>query len=406
MAADKSYLCQLRFLFFFLLFTFNSIFLLGLPLYVYFLPFLNKKFGSFFYEFKYNASIREIVIICLIYSLVLVTIDTFHGYFVNSVFRIFCLNSLVLYIGVKLFAFAKNDKRGSGLVILLVIFFLNGLVALMQSYGSIFFWELPERFHVFLGSDISESKYVNMSFDEFSRVRGLFLNIHKFSPAIMLLSVVLFWHSITQKKLRIIFFLGAIVTFYASILTFSRSIFVGLIIGIFIIVCKYFSRYLLLLTFVFLLLVMFPSSSQRNYGTGMGIERFTQSNAKMLSNNDNYRIQGYLMSLDNFLENPLIGSYNYSGNREFEKVTVHNILLRLLGNYGLLGLFAYLIFLYRVFKIVFHSSSRKFKFLFIIIFSILVTEILTHSSGFQFYDVFQFSLMMLLFGYSKNLGYV
>lgn len=396
----------MRFIFFFLLFTFNSIFFWGIPLYLFFLPFLNQKLGVFLYEYKYNSNVREIVNVSLIYTLVLLVIDIFHGLYANSIMKIFFLNILVVYTGVELFSFARNDKKGSGLFILLVIFFLNGLVAILQARELSFFWELPERIHILFGSDISESKYLNMGFDEFSRVKGLFLYIHKFSPAIMLSSVVFFWHAFAQKKMRILYIIVAIVTFIASVLTFSRSIIVGLIIGIFIILFKKHKRYLLLTPLIFLLIYFFILDSIQNMqSSNVFLDRYAQSNIDELSNNDSQRLSGFLLSIDNFLKNPIVGSPNQSSGGYFEKITVHNILLRLLGDYGFIGFFVYVFLLYKVFKSVSFLSSRNFKNLFIIIFSIFIIELLTHSSGFLFYDVFQFSLLMMLYGYSKNVSY-
>lgn len=71
----------------------------------------------------------------------------------------------------------------------------------------------------------------------------------------------------------------------------------------------------------------------------------------------------------------------------------------------LLVFFAYLILLIQLFKTLIKNISQRFKVLFIVLYSIFFIDLITHSSGLMFYDIFQLIFLMFLFGYSKNNNY-
>lgn len=394
----------MKFLFFLLVFSFDAIFIFGLPLYLFFFPFLNNSFTSLFKAYSTDTSIREIVNIVVIYSSSLLMIDLFHGNLTDSFLQVFLLNLMVLFIGVELYVFSKNDRKGKGIYMLLIIFLMNALVAILQSLEISPFWELPELINLFFGANISEGKYFDISYNEFGRVRGLFLLIHKFAPAILAISILFFWHSFNYKKRKLLFLIIAILTLVSAFLTLTRSIFIGLLLGLLVLfISKYKSNIknkitLLFFGFVFIFLMQsFLTNSSYSF-----LNRFQQSNSTNISNNDNYRIEGIEISLSNFLENPFIGAHN---NSDADKVSVHSIPFRILGGYGLIGVLAYLVMCYKIRKTIFIKLNHRFKVLFILLFYIFLVDLLTHSSGFMFYDVFQFILLMTIFGYSKNKTY-
>ena len=73
----------------------------------------------------------------------------------------------------------KNDTKRKGIYMLLIIFLINALVAILQSLEISPFWELPELVNTYFGNDTSDLKYSSMKFEDFGRVRGLFLLIVK-----------------------------------------------------------------------------------------------------------------------------------------------------------------------------------------------------------------------------------
>jgi hypothetical protein len=392
----------MRFLFFLLVFTFSDIFIFGLPLYLFLFPFLNKSFVSFFKEYSTNKSIRKIVNMVVVYSTILLIIDSIHGFFLTSLNQVFLLNLFVVFIGVELYVYSKNDTKRKGIYMLLIIFLINALVAILQSLEISPFWELPELVNTYIGNDTSDLKYSGMKFEDFGRVRGLFLFIHKFSPSIMASCVLFFWHGFHTKTHKILFLIVGFITLYSSLLTQTRSIFVGLIFGFIIVIFLYYKRKFLKISIYSLLIILsiqFIITDENNF-----LNRFNQTNTITASNNDNYRLAGIAISLNNFIENPIIGSYRYS-QTGLNKITVHGVLFRILGNYGLVGLFAYLILLIQLFKILLKNISKRFKVLFILLGSIFFIDAITHSSGLFFYDIFQLVFLIFLFGYSKHKNY-
>jgi len=391
-----------RFLFFLLVFTFSEIFIFGLPLYLFLFPFLNKNFVSFFKTYSTNNEIRKIVNMVFLYSLLLLIIDSIHGNFIISLNKVFLLNLMVVFIGVEIYTYAKNDRKRKGIFMLAIIFFANALVAILQSLEISPFWELPELVNMYFGNDFSDSSYSGLKFEDLKRVRGLFFYIHKFSPAIMASCVLFFWHGFNTKKYKKLYLILGLITLYSSFLTSTRSIFVGLIFGIITVTFLYYKRKFFKFSFYSISLILlgqFFIADDSNF-----FNRLNQTNTNTVSNNDNYRLQGILISYNNFIDNPIIGSYKYS-QTGLNKITVHGVLFRILGNYGLIGLFSYLIFLIQIFKIFIKNVSQRFKVLFIILFSIFFIDLSTHSSGLMFYDIFQLVFLMLLLGYSKNNNY-
>lgn len=392
----------MRFLFFVLVFTFSEIFIFGLPLYLFLFPFLNKNFVSFFKTYSTNNEIRKIVNIVFIYSSVLLFIDSIHGNFLKSLNQVFLLNLMVVFIGVEIYVFAKNDRKEKGIYMILIIFLLNSLVAILQSLKISPFWEIPEIIIMYFGNDITNVNYFGTGYEAYGRVRGLFLFIHKFSPAILSSCVLFFWYGFNTKKFKKLFLIVGLITLYSSFLTLTRSIFIGLILGIIIVTILYYKRKFFKISF-YILSIIFLSQFFISDNNAF-FDRFNQSNKTNISNNDSYRLEGISLALNNFIENPIIGSYKYS-QIGLNRVTVHGVHFRILGNYGLIGLFAFLIMLYQIFKIFIKNISQRFKVLFIIIISIFLIDLMTHSSGLMFYDVFQLVFLMFLFGYSKNKNY-
>ena len=391
----------MRFIFFIFLFVFYSIFFFGLSLYIFLFPFLNKSFVSFFKEYSTSKNIRKIVNLTFFFSSVLLIIDSIHGFFFKSLNQVFLLNLMIVFIGVELYVFAKNDRKIKGIYIILIIFFINAIVSILQVLEISPFWELPELVNLYLGNDISDGKYFDTRFDENGRVRGLFLYIHKFSPAIIASSVFLLWHGLNFKVNKKLFLIVGFITFISSILTLTRSIFVGLIVGLVTVIFLYYRRRFFKI-FIYSLLILLIGQFfivDNNFSN-----RFGQTNTSTISNNDNYRLAGMVISYNNFIENPIIGSYKYS-QTGLNKVTVHGVFFRILGNYGLIGFFAYLILLIQLFKTLIKNISQRFKVLFIVLYSIFFIDLITHSSGLMFYDIFQLIFLMFLFGYSKNNNY-
>jgi hypothetical protein len=392
----------MRFIFFILVFVFDSIFIFGLPLYIFIFPFLNKSFVSFFKAYSTNKSIRKIVNMVVVYSTVLLIIDSIHGFFLTSLYQVFLLNLLVVFIGVEFYVYSKNDTKRKGIYMLLIIFLINAIVSFLQALEISPFWELPELINMYFGFDFSDSSYSGLKFEDLKRVRGLFLYIHKFSPAIMASCVLFFWHGFNTKKNKKLYLIIGFITLYSSVLSLTRSIFVGLIFGIIIVTFLYYKRKFFKFSFYFISIILLNQFFMTDDSSFFN--RLNQTNTKTVSNNDNYRLQGILISYNNFIDNPIIGSYKYS-QTGLNKITVHGILFRILGNYGLIGLFSYLIFLIQIFRIFIKNVSQRFKVLFIILFSIFFIDLITHSSGLMFYDIFQLVFLMFHFGYSKNKNY-
>lgn len=389
----------MRLVFFFLVFTFDYIFLYGVPMYLLVLPFLSGGIKSVIIQYSYDRSIKPIVNTVFIYSAILLAINFLHGNLNAGFFQVFVLNVLVLIIGIELYKFAKQDVKLKGHNYLLIVFGLNALVALLQSMKVAGFWEIPEQINSMFNGQV-ENKYFGLDFEFLNRVRGLFLYVHKFSPAIMVASVFFIFKTYISKK-KIIYFCAALFMLYVALLTQTRSILIGLLLGIVISLLFYFKSIKLKIVIMVSLGIGLIYSLNSDLGTYI-FERSNISSSKTLAYTDIYRMKGINFSIQKFIDNPFIGSSEKLYIDNFESLTVHGVFFRILGDYGALGFISYVGMMLSVITNIYKSTTNIFKSLFTVVLLIFIVDLLTHSSGFLFYDIFQFPFLMLLFGYSKN----
>lgn len=390
----------MRLLFFFLIFTFDYLFFAGLPLYILVFPFLKGSVKNVVTTYLTDRSIRKIAKAIFIYSIILLGISIFHNEIDLGVRQIFLLNMIILVIGIELYSYARSDHKLKGYRYLLIIFGVNSVVAILQSLQIDYFWRLPETIGAIFNAGLSDNKYFGFDFVEFNRVRGLFLLIHKFSPAIIAGSIFFYYRGY-QSKNRILLYALATIMLFAAILTQTRSILVGLLVGILISTLYIFKnrkrKFLVLMGFLILIIGFLSLDFSNEY-----FERLYNFNLSSLSNNDSYRLKGVIYSIEKFIDNPLIGDAEKLMIDNNEAVTVHGVMFRILGDYGIIGILSYFIMIKIILSQFLKDTSRIFKSLLAVVFSIFFVDGLTHSSGFMFYDVFQFSFLMLIYGYSRN----
>ena len=390
----------MRLLFFFLIFTLDYLFFAGLPLYILVFPFLKGSIKNVTTTYLTDEGIRKIAKAIFVYSILLLGISIFHNEIDLGVRQIFLLNMIILVIGIELYSYAKNDFKLKGYRYLLIVFGVNSVVAILQSLQMDYFWRLPETIGAMFGAGFSDNKYFGFGFIEFNRVRGLFLFVHKFSPAIIA-GCIFFYYRGYQSKNRILLYALATVMLFVAILTQTRSILVGFLLGVIIsTLCIFKNRRKKVLVTVgfFIFIIGFISLDfSKEY-----FERLYNFNLSTLANNDSYRLKGVMYSIEKFIDNPVIGDAEKLMVDNNESVTVHGVIFRILGDYGILGILSYLIMIKIIMSQFLKDNSQIFKSLLTVIFSIFFVDGLTHSSSFMFYDVFQFSFLMLVYGYSKN----
>lgn len=394
----------MRFVFFFLVFTFNYVFYAGMPLYILVIPFISSGFKKIFDTYLRDKNVRSIVKAVFIHSLLITFIHTIHGEITSGIFQIFIVNIVALILGIYMYQFAKDDLNFIGHKYLLVIFILNCIVAILQRNNFLVYWQLPELINSFFqGSITYDGMSDNLGYGKNVRVRGLFLYIHKFSPAILALSVF-FYFKAYYANFKTFYWVIASIMLFTAILTQTRSIFLGLIIGGVVALLIFIRKKLKIILGIILTSIIFYSFLISV--KPVVFERMFTSNTNELAYTDIYRLMGINFSLEKFFNSPVIGSLDKLIINGFDSVTVHSVIIRILGDYGIIGLLSYISMILVVLNNLYTGASNNFRTLFTLILGIFMTDSFLHSSGFLFYDLFQFTLIMMLYGYSKNKNFV
>ena len=375
----------MRFIFICLLFTFSYVNFDGLPLYAILLAILlviDSK--SIYRTLITNKSLRKIVIAFFIYTLGVTISYLIAGNIYNAINQILLYNILIIFSGIYIFNIALTDKKQKLISYVLIIFLANAVVSIIQSTGNSLAWDISENIAAFFGTPLFFD-FEYYKFQYLGRVRGLFLYVHKFSPAIMAVAGFFLYRYI-NNGFNLTKILLLLLLFYSAFLTYTRSIIIGFVLG-YLISFIIDGRLIFKIRYLFFAIIVFSVI----YFTQFEFLRFTIDT----SQSDGYRVNSIIQGLDSFSKNIIFGNsllnntYNY---------TIHSVPIRILADSGLVGFLLYVNLLYITVREIIDKIEEKYISSFIMVLMIFLVDNFSHSSGLFFYDIFQFCFLMFLFG--------
>ncbi len=328
------------------------------------------------------------------------------------------LNAACLMLFIVSAALAYCCDWRHVLILLGIVGLLFGLVAIGQFLGSFEMWMLPDTLSSYssrnmaLENRVFTSEYANLSqegFERVGRVRGLDLFVHKFSAyqgiiaGMMITMSVLVWQAARRHWGAMAFAAAsAIVATLGVTLTFSRAPLFGIVfsLSLVIILTRSLQNRLPLIGMavfgVVLLLGVLGLELWQADQFGRIFELDMRSGA------DAGRLVTWLYSLQLFLDNPLIGAGS-TAMASAELVT-HSVPLRVLGDFGLLGIAPYLLVWWSLFRVALQAMRMSHPDSFVIGLVVLsgllvaVFDNLTHSSGLLQRDTSQSAILGIGFG--------
>jgi len=304
------------------------------------------------------------------------------------------------------------------LIVLGVIGFLFGLVALGQFSGSYALWTLPDAIAAYSSKDAAleanlsaavTAEDILAGFSRVGRARGIDLYVHKFAAyqgiivGITVAATIIAWqtarrHWITMMLVTVC----ALVATLGMVVTFSRAPLLGVLVAAGYVL--FFARkqqslvpLISMALFAVALGVVFAGLRLSQADQFQRIFEFdTQGSA------DAGRIITWLYSLQLFLQSPLIGAGS-SGMNAAELVT-HNVPLRILGDFGLLGFIPYAFVWWALLNLGWRVSqvrSPGVATIGVIVMSgllIAMIDNMTHSSGLLQRDTSQAAVLGVCYG--------
>lgn len=233
------------------------------------------------------------------------------------------------------------------------IFFVQGLVGIAQFTGSYTAWTLPDKISAYSSKDVAlydtivkgkDARSVSRGFESVGRIRGLHVYVHMFSGyqgvgGFFALAFGLLF--LSRKQLGFSRYLFAVFGFISAlsiVLTFTRSVTLGLIIGTLIIFLYYLRKGRLVS--IILLVGLAGIGTLVLLSTGLlDASQFTRFYDTGLHNdNDYYRYESIVSTLSAFLSNPILGAG--TGGIDLG-LPVHCVPIRMLGDFGILGFIFY-----------------------------------------------------------------
>ena len=235
------------------------------------------------------------------------------------------------------------------LLIFSAIFFIQGVLGIVQFSGSYRAWTLPDKISSYSSKDVAlydamvrgkDARSISQGFEGVGRIRGLHVYVHMYSGnqgvgGFFTLALGLLFLSRKQFGFsRILIAAFGVISALSIILTFTRSVTLGLIVGTLIIFLYFlrkgrFASLILLVGFVVIFLLMLITMG---FLDAAQFRRFT--NLGLHNDSDYFRYEALIAALIAFLKNPVFGTG--SGGLDLG-LPVHCVPVRMLGDFGLLG---------------------------------------------------------------------
>lgn len=259
----------------------------------------------------------------------------------GPILNLFCL---LIFIGI--IKSSKYFTNKSALLIITTISVIQGTFGLLQFLDIDWAWRLPQNLSVnlpFQPQDRSIS-YEDIDFIESGRVKGTHIFIHVFNAVMSAIASIIIFAAFNAHRrqelskgfIRFLRF-GAVVGAVAVLLSFSRSGMVAIIAAIWLSMLANPSKRKMIalsvwtaILFIFLILLQYDDASQYSR-----LWSFYGDDA-----NSQARIELIRYALDNFYENPFIGTSGARYSTELD-LPIHSVPFRFLSDYGSIGLLCY-----------------------------------------------------------------
>lgn len=229
------------------------------------------------------------------------------------------------------------------------IFLVQGLVGIAQFSGSYSAWTLPNKISAYSSKDVAlydtivrgkDARSVSQGFEGVGRIRGLHVYVHIFSGyqgvgGFFALAFGLLFLSRKQFGFsRYLFVAFGFISALSIILTFTRSVTFGLLIGTLIIFLYYLRKGRL--GSIILLFGLAGIGTYMLLSTGLlDASQFTRFSDTGLHNASDYnRYMSIVLTLSAFLSNPILGAG--TGGIDLG-LPVHCVPIRMLGDFGIIG---------------------------------------------------------------------
>lgn len=308
------------------------------------------------------------------------------------------LNFTVLFMMIVIGSLSALVKWRTLIYVIAIIALLQGCICIAQYLGISAAWDFSISVIDITGadSDVVEKELQLQNYDAVGRVKGAHLYVHKFTPMQGMLTtflvtiLIISFQSGNPIKLNLSFVLFAsILAFLGMILTFSRSVFVGFLLSIFFVFLsiRRISFVFYFLVFGVLLLIL---ASLLGIQDAAQFGRLDDYSADRATNSA--RLEHLNYSLDAFFSNPLVGGGHLADAGHLRAGVIHSTLLRVLVDYGLFGLFFYLLVLYGILRAFWLArlgcEAKKIISIGCLgAFGVSLLDAWTHSSGFLVTDV-------------------
>lgn len=252
------------------------------------------------------------------------------------------LATLILFLATCNLAHLLSTRRV--IVIMASIASVYSGVSLLQAVGNEWANSLPEYF---VSNEMElQSVEAAVNTKRFVRARALDQYVHKYSAYQGIFSAIILAHSLltiasknNSKRYSFLSVIGAILAILGVISTFSRSPIYAMII-ISIGVAVYLRKFHILMISFGLVVGAIYITIPGEFSSFLDDEMYQRLLVVDFENsNDGARLSSWVNSLNSFVTNPIFGNGSLQ-NSNFELVT-HNVPLRVLGDFGLIGFSLY-----------------------------------------------------------------
>lgn len=303
------------------------------------------------------------------------------------------LNFTVLFMMIIIGSLSALVKWRALIYVIAIIASLQGCICIAQYLGIGAAWDFSASVIDITGadSDVVQKELQLQNYDAVGRAKGAHLYVHKFTPMQGMLTtflvaiLIISFQSGNPIQLNLSFVLFAsVLAFLGMILTFSRSVFVGFLLSMFFVFLsvRRISFVFYFLVFGVLLLILASLLGIQDAAQFDRLDDYSVGRATNAA-----RLEHLNYSLDAFFSNPLIG-----GGGHLRAEVIHSTLLRVLVDYGLFGLFFYLLVLYGILRAFWLArlgcEAKKIISIGCLgAFGVSLLDAWTHSSGFLITDV-------------------
>lgn len=317
-----------------------------------------------------------------------------------SLQRVFFLNASAILALVVTAIWASLEKPKFVIRVIALIALTQGIIAVAQfaEVGNI--WSVPESVNAIFGDRNAAALYEDKYFD--GRVRGTNVHVHKFNAMQGMVAIFIFVTAFlsARKKVNLKgnWFLWLVSPFalLGMILTFSRSTIFGSIFSISMAAIK---------TRGIKPLVFFTATCLAIYFfTGaLSLDEAKESNRlldfSMKSDTNASRLHHLKYAMKTFAQSPLMGRSEKDGTIG----PIHSVLLRIVVDYGLMGMVPYLTVIFGIYFILFKyrklgKCQDTLAWAGLCSFTVAMIDAWTHSSGLLVRDVTQPVLVGVFIG--------